>query len=170
MLQHLRNTFLESGIGALDALRDPERTSLPQSAFANAARFVEESRLGMWAREQNLAGASVRTPHDQIASNVGDARGVRIAAAQLRVTLSGSSLAHCSGAHIIATIPPVCRVHAPLSCRFGMAAHIRRAHLTLRKMPLSAGTALLQLSQDAGACAVDFLPAAHPRAPRCALP
>ena len=59
LLQHLRNIFLEADLDALDALRGPERTSLPPSAFACAARFA---RLGMWVRERNLAGAPVRTP------------------------------------------------------------------------------------------------------------
>ena len=62
VLQRLRNIFLEADLDALDALRDPERTSLPPSAFACAARFAQEYRLGMWVRERNLAGASVRTP------------------------------------------------------------------------------------------------------------
>ena len=62
VLERLRNIFLEADLDALDALRDPERTSLPPSAFACAARVAEEYRLGMWVREQNLAGASVRTP------------------------------------------------------------------------------------------------------------
>ena len=61
MLQRLRKTFLESDIDALDALRDPDQTSLPQSAFACAARVAEEYKLGLWVREKNLVGASVRT-------------------------------------------------------------------------------------------------------------
>ena len=62
VLIRLRNTFLESDLDALDDLRDPERTPLPSSAFACAARFAEEYKLGRWVRAQNLAGASVRTP------------------------------------------------------------------------------------------------------------
>ena len=54
MLQRLRNTFLESDIDALDALRDPEQTSLSKSAFACAARVAEEYKLGLWVREKNL--------------------------------------------------------------------------------------------------------------------
>ena len=62
VLARLRNMFLEFDLDALDALRDPEQTSLTPSAFACAARVAEEYRLGLWVRAQNLAGASVRTP------------------------------------------------------------------------------------------------------------
>ena len=58
----LRWLKVRSGIDALDAFRDPEQTSLSQSAFACAARVAEEYKLGLWVREKDLVGASVRTP------------------------------------------------------------------------------------------------------------
>ena len=62
VLGQLRNMFRDSELDELDALRDPERTSLSASAFACAARIAQEYKLGLWVRSQNLAGASVRTP------------------------------------------------------------------------------------------------------------
>ena len=62
ILERLRNIFLEADLDDLDTLRDHEGTWLAASAFACAARVAEEYRLGLWVREQNLAGTPVRTP------------------------------------------------------------------------------------------------------------
>ena len=45
----------------LDGLRDSEKSSLTPSAFATAVRVAEEYKLGMWVRQRNLAGGSIRT-------------------------------------------------------------------------------------------------------------
>ena len=61
VLHRLRDFFIEADLDFLDALRDPDQTSLSASAFDTASRAAEDFKLANWVRQQNLAGNAIRT-------------------------------------------------------------------------------------------------------------
>ena len=61
VLERLHKYFVEEDPDFLNALRGPDTTSLSPSAFRLALRAAKEYRLGLWVRQQNMAGKAVRS-------------------------------------------------------------------------------------------------------------